>query len=241
MSMAASGTVRTAPHGQPQSSPVSSVLWSTTFQDDLHGYCAGGNGVVLHTTTGGTSWAAGTTGTSRNIYVAAGRSPLNAQAVGDSGLILQTTDGGVTWSSGFAKTSWDLFALHVLSDTVAWIGGDNGSILLTGTPRMSDPVIGVTDRVNTLPRTVTLEQNYPNPFNPSTMIRYDLTGPVHVSLKVYSVLGQEVATLVDGWQEAGTHAVEFNGDNAGVTSSGVLFFRLKAGDVTVTRGGVLVR
>jgi photosystem II stability/assembly factor-like uncharacterized protein len=225
----------------PQTSPVSTVLWSATFSDDLHGYCGGGNGVILRTTDSGTSWAPGSTGTSRNVFVAAGTSPLQARAVGDTGLILQTVDGGLTWSSGFAKTSWDLFALHVLSDTVAWIGGDNGSILRMGIPQMTDPVESVTDRSHAIPRTITLEQNYPNPFNPSTIMRYTTVAPGHVSLKVYTMLGQDVATLVDGWQEAGMHAVEFNADRAGMLSSGVLLYRLKAGEASVTKAGVLVK
>jgi pectin methylesterase-like acyl-CoA thioesterase len=69
----------------------------------------------------------------------------------------------------------------------------------------------------------TLNQNYPNPFNPSTTITYRLTKREHVTLKLYDVLGREVATLVDGFQTQGFHSVVFNGTRY---ASGVYFYRL---------------
>ena len=83
-----------------------------------------------------------------------------------------------------------------------------------------------------------LEQNYPNPFNPSTVIQFSLTAPGAVSLRVYNVIGQEVATLVNEARPAGTYRVSFN---AGALASGVYFYRLSAAGGLVTRKMMLLK
>jgi hypothetical protein len=89
-----------------------------------------------------------------------------------------------------------------------------------------------------LPGEFSLQQNYPNPFNPSTTIRYGLPNRSHVTLTVMNMLGQEVATLVSGNQEAGYHEVTFDGKNL---SSGLYFYRIQAGSFVETRRLLLVR
>ncbi len=89
-----------------------------------------------------------------------------------------------------------------------------------------------------LPLEATLQQNYPNPFNPSTTIRYTLSERSLVSLKIYNILGQEVATLVNGFSEAGEKSVEFKASHL---ASGVYFYRLMAGDFVETRKLVLLK
>jgi hypothetical protein len=92
------------------------------------------------------------------------------------------------------------------------------------------------------PQEFALLQNYPNPFNPSTKIQYSLAKPSQVSLKVYNVLGLEVATLVNGRQETGSYTVPF-GINTGTLglSSGVYFYRLEAGSFVSTKKLVLMK
>jgi len=79
------------------------------------------------------------------------------------------------------------------------------------------------------PQGFTLEQNYPNPFNPSTMIHYSIGVPSYVTLKVYNIIGTEVATLVNNRQNAGNYAVTFNAVRGNLQlSSGVYFYRLES-------------
>lgn len=75
------------------------------------------------------------------------------------------------------------------------------------------------------PKEFSLEQNFPNPFNPSTQITFNLKTDADVSLRIFNLLGQEIATLVNGRLSAGTQQVEFKADNL---SSGVYFYRIDA-------------
>ena len=89
-----------------------------------------------------------------------------------------------------------------------------------------------------VPSAYSLCQNYPNPFNPSTTIKFELPRASHVTLNVFNTLGQQVATLVQGEQEAGFHEVQFD---ASELASGVYLYRLTAGSFVETRKLVLVR
>ena len=86
-----------------------------------------------------------------------------------------------------------------------------------------------------IPQTIQLSQNYPNPFNPTTQIAYSIAHPGYVSLKVYNLLGQEVATLYEGNRLSGNYEVTFDGSKI---MSGVYFYRLKASDLSSGSGKV---
>jgi len=81
-----------------------------------------------------------------------------------------------------------------------------------------------------------LKQNYPNPFNPNTTIKYELSKSNIVLLKIYDILGNELKTLVNGRQNAGSYSISFDG--SGFTS-GTYFYKLTAGDFTETKKMIL--
>ena len=94
-----------------------------------------------------------------------------------------------------------------------------------------------------LPSGFALEQNYPNPFNPVTLIQYSIANKEHVRLSVFNVLGEEIASLIDIDQPAGSYNVNWDGrDHFGrQVGSGLYFYRIEAGDFARTRKMMLMR
>lgn len=94
-----------------------------------------------------------------------------------------------------------------------------------------------------LPSKFSLSQNYPNPFNPSTTISYTLNNPARVSLKVYNMLGAEIATLVNEQQLAGEKIVTWNALNSSGSTlpSGLYLYQLKAGSQVLTKKMTLIK
>jgi len=94
-----------------------------------------------------------------------------------------------------------------------------------------------------VPQAISLLQNYPNPFNNTTMISYALKEESYVSIKIYNYLGEEVATLVDGVQKAGTWQLPWNGKNktGQSVSSGVYVYRMHAGNAVIINRLVVIR
>ncbi len=90
----------------------------------------------------------------------------------------------------------------------------------------------------TIPAEFVLEQNYPNPFNPSTTIGYKLPQSTNVTLKVFDVLGNEVATLVDEYKNAGSYNVQFTMNNL---ASGIYFYQLNAGSFMEVKKMLLIK
>ena len=99
-----------------------------------------------------------------------------------------------------------------------------------------------TDRGAALPTDFALGQNYPNPFNPSTIIPYQIPSSTHVRLEVFNMLGQYLATLVDGERSAGVYTAQWDGTDAAgqAVGAGVYIYRLSSGGLTVSQRMVLV-
>ncbi len=111
-----------------------------------------------------------------------------------------------------------------------------GKVVQTGIGTFVDDTVARTER----PTTIGLEQNYPNPFNPTTNIRFTVPESGHVSLNVYNLIGQRMATLVNQPMNAGTHTVTF--DTASLNlSSGLYLYRLEFMEQSITRKMLLVK
>jgi hypothetical protein len=138
--------------------------------------------------------------------------------------------------AGLAWTKADLDSLSI----TAMVSYGDSTYVLTGNRGVyivnASSTTDIQIQAQTL-STFVLLQNYPNPFNPSTTIRYGLARRSIVTLGVYNTLGQQVAVLAKGEQEAGFHEVKFDGS---AFASGVSFYRIQAGSFVQTKKLVLL-
>jgi photosystem II stability/assembly factor-like uncharacterized protein len=135
------------------------------------------------------------------------------------------------YSEGLAHhTPVEAFAVN---DSFMFAGTDYNAVWR----RLRPGVVNVKTPINT-PQKFQLSQNFPNPFNPITTIQYVLTERAKVTLKIYDVLGNEIRTLVDETQSAGTHLQQWDGSGL---PSGVYFYRLEGGPFVQTRKLLLLK
>ncbi len=99
-------------------------------------------------------------------------------------------------------------------------------------------VVSVRDINDRIPDNYALSQNYPNPFNPTTNINFSIPVSGDVKLKVYNLLGQEVASLINGEMKAGNYNVEFSGHSL---ASGIYFYKLQSSSFTATKKLTLMK
>ena len=139
-----------------------------------------------------------------------------------------------------SNNSGSIYAIYFLEngaeiDRISVSTGESVAV-----PAAADQVVvEITDPVATeIPDMFSLDQNYPNPFNPATSIRFGIPEVSDVKLEVYNMLGQKVATLIDGQRNAGYHSVQFD---AGNLSSGMYIYRLQAGSFIHTRKLTLIK
>ncbi len=144
-------------------------------------------------------------------------------------------------NTSFSGTPWPLTIAGTFSASGDQVSGTwNANVAGSPCSGSWGPVGQVVsvEEIRDIPARYALGQNYPNPFNPSTMICYELPRKSAVQLTVFNNLGQQVAQLANGDMEAGYHEVLFDGSDL---SSGVYFYRLRAGDFVETRQLVLMR
>ncbi len=210
------------------------------FTDSNNGWVVGGEGKILKTTDGGTTWFKVTnTGIapqskSKCLFY------LNADTgwIGTNDgipnenpdrVVLHTTDGGANWTTSYRtqNDSSAVFSIFFLDANNGWFTGDYGRI--EHTINGGTEIKGNGRRV---PDVFSLYQNYPNPTNPTTAIAYDIPNLSFVTLRVYNVLGQLVETLVSSYKQSGHYQVTFDGSSL---PSGVYFYRLEAGSFVQVR------
>ena len=115
---------------------------------------------------------------------------------------------------------------------------NNDSLITVNLTGYSNNTIGVSTITQQLPFEYSLSQNYPNPFNPVTKINYELKVTNYVSIIVYDIRGNEVATLVNEKQNSGSYSVNFNAANF---PSGVYYYKITSGDFTETKKMMLLK
>ncbi|MFA7288319.1 MAG: T9SS type A sorting domain-containing protein [Melioribacteraceae bacterium] len=148
----------------------------------------------------------------------------------------------IKWGSSTGEFKYPFLTntMFVLYTANATLPDSNRQIrFFTAKPIVSDVNEGEQyENQNQIPVQYSLSQNYPNPFNPTTNIRFSLTKLSFTSLKIYDILGREVATLVNGELSAGRHTYEFDGSRL---SSGIYFYRLQTGEFTQTKKMLLIK
>jgi hypothetical protein len=161
------------------------------------------------------------------------------------GMVLAGTDLAPTWiyasfnngvsfspySEGLAdRASVEAFAVN---ETYMFAGTDQHGVWRRVRPGV------VSAEVNqNIPQDFHLSQNFPNPFNPSTKIRYSIPQSSGVVIKVFDMLGKEIATLVNEEKPIGTYTIEFNATNL---PSGIYFYQLQAPNFTQTKKMILLK
>lgn len=143
-----------------------------------------------------------------------------------------TPTAPITWSGKYFAWAFDEVSLEYMEDSLAiYLDIETGEVLFSTVVVSNDIEQGV-------PEKFSLSQNYPNPFNPSTNITFQLSEASKVEISVYSILGQKVATIINGSYPLGSHTVQWNAQNL---ASGVYIYRMQAGSFIQTRKLILLK
>lgn len=189
---------------------------------------------IFHSTDNGATWYPANKGlTDSNITSLAVRG-LKVFAATDSGGVFLSTNNGTSWTPFNDGLPNPYISSLALNDSFVYAG------IFGGVWRrpLSEAVLSVLPPLNEIPLNFRLEQNYPNPFNPSTNISFSLPSKSFVTLKIFDIIGKEVATVVKEELPAGNYTRQWNAKDL---SSGIYFYRLQAGKYIETKKLVLLR
>ncbi|MCX7985181.1 MAG: T9SS type A sorting domain-containing protein [Bacteroidetes bacterium] len=138
----------------------------------------------------------------------------------------------LSYNDGFRNDIGYVYSLIVSGDNTGYAGIKNDGVYSTS------GVTDITDLHTSIPTKVVLFQNYPNPFNPTTTIQFTVPTRTFVTLKIYDILGREIATLVNERKEPGSYSVDWDAKELG---SGVYFYRLQTETFNQTRKLLLIK
>jgi photosystem II stability/assembly factor-like uncharacterized protein len=191
---------------------------------------------ILRKAMSDTAWREVSTGIMRDgtFFSVSAPSENVIYVCGSNGMIYKSSNGGDSWIDQTVQTARNVKSIYFYDEKRGFAVGDSGLILYTsnGSPT------GVEDQGGFPPAKFILEQNYPNPFNPSTIISFTLRTKSFVSLKVFDLIGREVAAIVSEELSAGNYTRSWN---ASTMASGIYFYRLQAGTFTETKKLVLLK
>ncbi len=210
--------------------------FSIAFSPDGDIFIGGGGegGGVYRSTDDGVDWTNLQEGLTNSGILSLATNPGGSIYAGTFDGIFNSNDSGATWNyigEGLASTRINSL---IFTQSQYLLTGTSGS----GIFKSINPFItGIKDNKN-LPAAFSLKQNYPNPFNPSTKINYTLPADEKVVLKVYNIIGREVAELVNQNETAGEHSLQFDGSGL---SSGVYFYSIIAGNFRETKKMILIK
>jgi photosystem II stability/assembly factor-like uncharacterized protein len=204
-----------------------------TFHDESFGYACGDS--LWNSTDGGESWQA----IKINNYMSRTYKDIILLPNSYEGYFTHAEGVFKNWGSWEKETDIPYYAMgkfDYLNNEELFIAGPNGFLKLEE-ELVTSLEIENSDNSEKL-RAYSLSQNYPNPFNPSTIINYQIPKAGFVTLKVYDILGREVAELVNKEKVAGSYKVNFNAENL---SSGIYFYQLKTKEFSETKKMMLIK
>jgi len=192
---------------------------------------------------------------SGNIYITGPSIGAGFSGYPDYATIKYNSNGDSIWVERYnaADLNDASIAIEIDNSNNLYIAGNSDDSFTSSgsvTIKYSQTPVGVDQIRSNLPEEYSLFQNYPNPFNPNTLISYQLPVSSNVILKIYDVLGNEVATLVDEYLPAGSYEVEFNshsdeGQNLPAgrqgLASGIYFYRLQVGSFVETKKMLMLK
>ena len=225
------------------------AIYSVYFLNSQTGWMVGDHNTCLGTTDGGNNWDVKDIENGlyefRSVHFA---DFLTGWVVGfydylsiHGPIILHTNDGGNSWTVQYTDTSghWSpsghlRSCMFTVTDSHnGWAVGDFGTILHT-----SIAGVGIEGTKGKIPTLFELMQNYPNPFNPTTTIEFSIPTSELVTLTIYDVLGRQVDIILNKQLQPGHHKVQWDASNV---PSGIYFIKMKSGDFSQVRKGMVVR